>query len=257
MKEYLMNNAKERFSNVREKCVGMSEELYALTEYVSAVVGDGPLAPEGLAICLVCVQDDIQKGKSGFNGYKGEFPKYLIDNKNQVLAQMGYFPQVVDAIADEEFAEAFRDTFKTFFGINPPKRVNAEVDSVYPENIKAAVDWWANAILAPKLDNGEELNPLLMMLVGSSRKSYTEADIKLFKDTLAEGIQKEMDSSGGRGCYIYVDYNPSGILAEAGDKIGVDSMTGYPWKTNMEISDTRVIVSAGYGAGYETIWSKK
>lgn len=257
MKEILMNDVKERFSNVREKCVGMSEEIYALAEYVSAVASDGPLLPEGLAICLVCVQDDIQKGRSGFYGFNGEFPKYLIENKNQVLSQMGYFPQVVDAVAEEEFAEAFRAVFKDFFGINPPKRVNAEIDSKYPENIKAAVNWWANAILAPKLDNGEELNPLLMMLVGSSRKNYTKEDIKLFKDTLAEGIQKEMESSGGRGCYICVDYNPCRILAEAGEKIGVDSMTGYPWKTNMEVSDTRVVVSAGYGAEYKTIWSKK
>lgn len=256
MKEFLMNDAKERFSNVREKCVGMSEEIYALTEYISAVVGDEPIAPAGLAFFMLYIQEDIQKGKSGFKSFKGEFPKYLIDNKNQVLSQMGYFSQVVDAVADEEFAEDFRNAFKAFCGVNlPPKRVNAEVDSKYPENIKAAVDWWANAILAPKLDNGEELNPLILMLAGGSRKSYKEDDIKLFKDTLAEGIQKEIEDRGG--CLVCVDYHPCRILAEAGDKIRVDSMMGYPWKTNIEISESRVVVSAGYGAGYETIWTKK
>lgn len=251
MAEIIMTGVKEKFSNARKTCVGMSEEVYALTDYISVVAND-KLVPRGLVTCFICVLDDIEKGKCGFAN-KTEIPEIFIKRKELVKAQFPYLIQVVDEIADEDFAEEFRIHCKAFLGFNPPKRVNVEMDEKYPDYVKAAVDWWANAILSPKLDNGEEMPAMMTSLISRSAKSYTAEQIKLFKDTLAEGIMEKMKERPV--CEISVDYHPCLILAEAGQKIGVPDMLGYPWKTDMQIQENRVCV-AGCGEGYKTIWAR-
>lgn len=251
MAEIIMQGVKRRFSKARELCVGMSEEIYVLTDYISVVTNDS-LVPKGLVTCFACVLDDIEKGRCGFAN-KTEIPEIFIKRKELVKAQFPYLVQVVDVIADEDFAEEFRILCKAFLGFNPPKRTDAKVDEKYPDYVKAAVDWWANAILSPKLDNGEELPAMLTSLISGSAKSYTEEQIKLFKDTLAEGIMEKMKERSV--CEISVDYHPCLILAEAGEKIGVPNMTGYPWKTDMRVEENLVRV-AGYGEGYKTVWSR-
>ena len=62
----LLENASQKLREAREKCPGMSEELYALTDYMAEVTNESVL-PVGLVMCLVCVLDDIQKGRNGFN----------------------------------------------------------------------------------------------------------------------------------------------------------------------------------------------
>ena len=97
------------------------------------------------------------------------------------------------------------------------------------------------------------LPAMLTSLISGSAKSYTAEQIKLFKDTLAEGIMEKMKECSV--CEISVDYHPCLILAEAGEKIGVPNMTGYPWKTDMRVEENLVRV-AGYGEGYKTVWSR-
>lgn len=251
MTEIIMNNVREKFSTAREKCVGMSEEIYALTDYISVIANDS-LVPMGLVNCFACVLNDIEKVKCGF-ARQTELPEIFINRKELVKAQFPYLIQVVDEIADDDFAEKFRAHCKAILGFNPPKRVNAEVDEKYPDYVKVAVDWWANAILSPKLDNGEEMPAMLTGLISGSAKSYTAEQIKLFKDTLAEGIMEKMKERPV--CEISVDYHPCLILAEAGQKIGVPDMLGYPWKTDMQIQENHVKV-AGYGESYKTIWAR-
>ena len=72
---------------------------------------------------------------------------------------------------------------------------------------------------------------------------------------MAQEIEKEMKCYSG-SCSLDVDYHPCRALAIAGEKIGVDDMTGFPCKTHMHISKECVKVSAGYRAPYETLWSK-
>ena len=251
MAKIIMTGVNKRFSKARELCVGMSEEIYALTDYISVVANES-LVPMGLVTCFVGVLDDIEKGRCGF-ARKTELPEIFIKRKELVKAQFPYLVQVVDEIADEDFAEEFRIHCKAFLGFNPPKRVNVEVDEKYPDYVKVAVDWWANAILSPKLDNGEEMPAKLTSLIVGSTKSYTEEQIKLFKNTLAEGIMEKMKERPV--CEISVDYHPCLILAEAGQKIGVPDMLGYPWKTDMVIQENHVKV-AGYGESYKTIWAR-
>ena len=248
----IMVGVKRRFSKARELCVGMSDEIYVLTDYISVVVNDS-VSPIGLVTCFGCVLDDIEKGRCGFAN-KTEIPEIFIKRKELVKAQFPYLVQVVDEIADEDFAEEFRILCKALLRYDPPKRIVVEVDEKYPDYVKAAVDWWANAILSPKLDNGEELPEMLTGLISHSANSYTLEQIKLFKDTLAEGIMEKMKERSV--CEISVDYHPCLILAKAGEKIGVPGMIGYPWKTDMIIEENIVKVSAGYGESYKTIWSR-
>lgn len=254
MAEIIMSNVREKLSKARENCVGMSEEVYAVTDYMSTVANDS-LYPEGLAICLVLVMDDVQRGRCGFaSSPDKELPVYLREHKNQVLSQIPCVLQVIDEIAEPEFAEAVRVICKQVMNWEPPKRAKAELDDSYPVYVKAAVDWWANAVASPKLDNGDDMPYMLMQMFSGTGKSYSDEEMKLFKTTLADGIMSEMQRYGN--CTLLVDYHPCYVLAKAGNKIGISSMTGWPWKTSMSVTKHAVRVSAGHGAPYETLWTE-
>lgn len=246
-----MSNIRQKLANVRELCPGMSKDFYLLTDYMSENTND-ELVPMGMIMLSICVRDDLEKGRNGFGR---SFPEELTRRKDFVKDEIQWIPQLVDAIADEEFAEEFRLHWKECFGYDTPKRVNTkavDTDVRYPEYVKAATDWWANAIISPKFDNGEALPAPLSFLMAGSAKEYTPAEIKTFKEALAKGIMDEMSNYGR--CTLDVDYHPCRVLASAGDLIGVNDMTGYPCKTYMSISEEEVAVRAGYGAPREVIW---
>ena len=251
MKEATMTNIREKLANARELCPGMSRDFYILTDYMSENTND-ELVPMGMMMLSVCVQNDIETGRNGFGQ---DFPEELAQRRNFVKDEIQWLPQLVAAIADDEVATEFRMHWKECFGTVPPKRVDTkavETDTQYPDYVKAAIDWWANAIVSPKFDNGEALPPMLAFLMAGAAKEYTPAEIKTFKEALAKGIQDEMSKFGR--CNLSVDYHPCRVLASAGNLIGVNDMTGYPCKTSMYVSEEEVCVSAGYGAPREVIW---
>lgn len=249
--EYVLTGAKEKFANARSLCPGMPDEMYALTDYLASVTND-KVTPDGLNVCLVLISDDIQKNRNGFGG---EFPNYLRNNKSQIIAQMANFPQVVDAIAGEVFAQEYRRIFKALFNFEPPKRANAAAPSALPKYIEVAVDWWANAIQSPKYDNGSDIDPNLLISIMGKRRELTEDEIRTFKHNLAYGIEEQISKYGS--CTLSVDYNPCPILANAGDTIGLNAMLDYPWKTTMVINNKEVLVSSGYDSKLSTLWSKE
>ena len=249
-----MNNIREKIANARELCPGMSKDFYLLTDYMSAHLHNQS-EPMGIMLMTVCVRDDLEKGRCGF-AEGSELPSELAKRREFIKDEIKWIPQLVDVIADEEFAQEFRQIWKKTFGFVPPKRVNTqavEIGEQYPKYVKVAVDWWANAIVSPKFDNGEAIPPFLILPM-SSVKEYSQEEIKIFKEALAKEIVKEMNE-GGDYCNISVDYHPCRVLAKAGELIGVNDMMGYPCKTRMEISKQEVSVSAGYGASWETLWT--
>lgn len=248
-KELLLTNVKEKFKQARTLCPGMSDEIYMITDHLSNIANN-ELVPTGLALCIALLMSDITNEKSSFST---KLPEEFLAKKNILLREMVYIPQIIDVIASEDFAIEFRNICKNIFGFNPPKRANAEPNEEYPGYIKAAIDWWADAIQSPKFDNGVDINPALM-LFAQITENFTEDQIILFKETLAKGIKEEIKKYGN--CTIDVDYHPCEILAIAGQKIGVRPM-GYPFKTHMYITQEKVEVSAGYRADYKTIWSKE
>ena len=170
-----------------------------------------------------------------------------------------------DAIADEDFANEFRKICKELLQFDPPKREekynqNAEIGGDYPEYVKVAVNWWANAIVNPKFDNGDdsvagEMTFLLAMMV-NSKNSISKEQIAIFKKELAQLIIEKMDSSFVGECRLGVDFHPDRLLYTAAQKAGIDNNMGFPWKTNMRITKNNVSVSAGYAAPWETLWEE-
>ena len=187
-KEIIMNNAVEKFSKARENCVGMSEEVYAVIDYMSTVAHDS-LYPQWMVMYLGMVMDDVRRGRCGFAfSLDKKLPVYLRNHKNQVLSQIPYVLQVIDEIAETEFAEEVRVICKKVMNWDPPKRVKAELDDNYPVYVKVAVDWWANEVASRKHENGKDMADLPMKMVSGARNSYTDEKMKLFKITLADEI---------------------------------------------------------------------
>ncbi len=271
---YTLTDVKQKFANARRLCPGMPEEMYALTDYIASVTND-TVTPEGLNLCLIIVSDDIQKERSGFGG---EFPDYLKKHKIEVTDQIANFPQVVDALGNEEFAQEYRKVFKSLFNFEPPKKVMASsprttptygqvcvedlmvipfdtIRDTLPKYVQVAVDWWLNAVRTAKYDNISDMDPSALMNIMERKKPLTMEDVRAFEHNLAYAIEEQINEYGR--CTLTVDYNPCPILAEAGGLIGLNSMLDYPRKTTMIVSKKEVIVSSGYTCKFTTLWSKE
>lgn len=253
MGKNVMNNVKEKLAGVRKNVPGFSADMYLLTDYIASNIND-EVVPLGMMVRIACVSDDLEKGRNGFCG-KNEMPEEIKRRRKNIQYQIRWFPQVIDEIADEEFAEEFRMHWKECFKTVPPKRLNTykiQPKKEYPAYVKIAVDWWANAIISPNFDNGEALPMELAFLISGSTKEYTEEEIKIFKETLSEEIMEAFEKYPRID--LEVDYEPCFILAKAGEKIGIPDFMGYPCKTYMQITPERVAVSAGYAAPLQELW---
>ena len=224
--------------------------MYLLTDYVSEVANN-TLVPAGLVMCIALIIDDLQNNRCGFNQNR-QLPEKISNRREYVLGQIAYLPQIVDEIADEDFSKEFRAIFKEIFEIDTPKRVKESNIEKYPEYVNVAVNWWANAIQSPSFDNGDPMPAVLLMAVNSHRKSYSEDEINIFKESLAQSIMNDISNYGQ--CLLSVDYEPCEALFNAGNKIGINELTGYPWKTWMNITKEIVEVRAGYRAPKDILW---
>lgn len=119
MSEKLMHNAWEKLSSSRRECPGLSEEVYALADYISLMVSD-TVFPKSMLIFLLLSMEDIRTGKNIFRELY-DIPEYVIKHKSHIIAKAVYFPQIIDAIADEEFAKEFRSLCKEVLKFDPPK----------------------------------------------------------------------------------------------------------------------------------------
>lgn len=260
MNKMLMVNVKEKFAQARELCPGMSEEVYALTDCFADVANDR-LYPAGILMVLACIMDDLRTKRCSFAG-QIEYSEYLVTHSAQVQAQMPFVLQVIDAIAEPDFAEAVRAECGEVFHWNVPKRVAISGKISEYENINAAVNWWAEAIQHPKMGNGDDDLAMLLAMFGGcvSRRQLTETDLWTFREKLTDGISKQMDIAKQievMGCVtLSVGYGPDRILGEAGAAIGLGQFD-FPCNTTMWITESKVEVSVGYTVPVprQTIWS--
>lgn len=262
--ENILTDLRGKLSQSRDWCPGLSEDVYALTDYMSMVSDHDPRAvsePHDTFMTFFLCLEDVKKGHSGFACLQEDaLPEYLRTHSRQVLAEAKYVPQVIDAIADESFATEFRMYCKDLLGFDPPRKVEEAELLVkfgdYPEFITVAVNWWANAIMNPKFDNGDSMTSFVMskLSLGPS-DTITQAQLNVFKVELASQIKQEMLSSFDTNCLLSVDYNPDASLATAAMSAGIDTAMRFPWKTAMQITNQNVMVSAGYGAPWKTLWS--
>ena len=252
MNEMLITNLAEKFAKARELCPGMSEEIYALSDYLAAITHD-QLVPGGIVIMLIGVMDDLEKKRCGFAN-KVEFPEYLVTHNAQARAQLPYILQVIDAVVEPDFADAVRTECQEAFHWNIPKRIEVSHEVSKHAHINAAVNWWAEAIQHPKMDNGDDSLAMLMVMLGgcTNRRQLTETELQTFRTALANDIINEMEHR--KSMTLSVDYGPDYILGIAGNAIGLGQFD-FPCKTVMWISETEVRVRAGYGASEQVIWS--
>ena len=261
MAEQVMYNVRKKLSQSREKCPGLSEEVYELANYMATVASD-ELTPHKRAITLMLCVMDVRSGRNGFYGTKPqEFPSYLKEHQEQVLEQAPYFLQLIDDIAEEDFANEFRSFCKSILLFDPPKRekkldLYADVGGNYPDYVKVAVNWWANAILHPQFDNGSGVDGLFAMMMVKPSNSVTQSQLTAFKEQLAKLIVKNMKNSPYNDCEISVDYSPNCTLSKASKKAGFPNTVMFPWKTHMTITEEQVSVSSGYCAPREILWKK-
>lgn len=242
-----LQNVDIKFKSVRQVLPGMSDDLYHLTDYISNVA-NYTLVPSGLMVCLLTVMDDIKKGRCRFLK-ADEFPQVLIERKKEVLEQVIYIPQVVDAIADKEFADEFRHVFDEILEVKSNVHVETEKVEEYPKNVLVATEWWANAIQAPRYTS--EVPSYVAIFAMKGRPQRTEEEITTFKSILANGIMEELNNRGR--CNVSVDYHPCDILREAGNAIGLDDFLDYPFKTTMEITANEVSVYSQ--SGRNVLWT--
>lgn len=168
------------------------------------------------------------------------------------------FPQIIDAIADEAFAEEFRAVLKKVYHWDIPKKVTPSEDDLdFPPYVKVTVDWWANAVCNPKFDNGDDsktgsMLTFMAMLLGNSGEELSQDSISTFKKYLGESLMKAFEHCDK--IYLDVDYDPCFTLASVANEAGI-STRRFPWKTFMEVSKTEISVQAGYSATFKTIWT--
>lgn len=248
-----VNNLKESFSNARSILTGMSNDFYIMTDYISENIEDS-LGPRGMMAVAIGVFADLTGEED--RGLGGEMPEIMKERKGIIIQELQWLPQFIELIADEDFTEDIKWMWKDCFKYTPPKKMmtdSIKTSCEYPEYIISAVDWWANAITAPKFDNGEDMPMIVLYLTSGRVKKYTPDEIKIFKDSLAEEIKNKLEEDGS--CIIEVEWDePCDILHEAGKMIGVPAQIGYPWDTQMKIDAKNVSVSAGKGASWEVLW---
>ncbi len=109
--------------------------------------------------------------------------------------------------------------------------------------IQAAVNWWADKVARPKMDNGDDspAGGIGMMLGMLLVKPVASEQQEVFKAALS----KKLKENGTP--WLSVDYGPDRLLGEAMEEAGI-SLHNAPWKTSMSFYDGKVTVSYGYGA---------
>ncbi len=257
MAEKVMNNVREKLSQSRKMCEGMSERAYLLADYMSEIAASDTITPFGLVACLSRAIEDTYQERWREGTKKQELCLSLLEDAKRIRNQAVNIPQIIDVIADEDFAEEFRAICKEKFDFNPPKYGTPKQLEEYPEYVKVAVNWWANAIFFPKLDTPGAAVPTFLVQIIEEEvgvKSYSNEELLNFKTTLADEIMEDINAWGV--CNLSVDYHPCDALEVAGKKIDVHQAFGYPLRTSMSIWKHEVEVKVGDGGKFKTLWTK-
>ena len=119
------------------------------------------------------------------------------------------------------------------------------------EQIKVAVDWWADKLYHCKFDNGDpsETGAMTMMMAVMGKPEVTEYQVQAFRDALTRGL-KAIDKDS---VTLGVDYHPDKILADSCACADINGITALPWKTRMWMDASGVKVAYGYQSPVEQL----
>lgn len=210
----------------RETCPSLPEEIHKVAECIFKRTKDmRSISPQELAIAFAAVLEE------------------------KLFDHFELFPQLVDAMVREHakgdnYSTVFRKICRDVIGINTPYIIETKE---YPKNIQVAVDWWTNAVLFRR---DTENMPTDFKKV--FRRQYTPEEVALFKSTLAREIMKNF-AIEKNGVLLSSEWTADEILERAGNKIGVNSLIGYP-DAAMAIYENEVKVSVDGGHTWESIF---
>lgn len=122
--------------------------------------------------------------------------------------------------------------------------------------IDRAVVLWKRLLSAPKYQavcdsSGPEDKRIMGMASKMAQMIPSNSTPELldkFGDALKRGIIKTVVEQPRYFPGLHTDYGPDRILGDAAEEVGLKME--FPWKTNMNIRDDCVSVSAGYGSDY-------
>ncbi len=124
--------------------------------------------------------------------------------------------------------------------------------------IETAAKWWGDVLAkGAKFDNmGDTGTPeerrmqeMTSMMASMNVSPVTDEQLDKFEKELINLLESslELQRQG-----LHCDYGPCQTLANAAKKAGI-SESNFPWKTNMNLRDEKVMVSYGYGAAWEEV----
>lgn len=243
-------NIRERLSHAREACPGMLEEIYQFVDYLASNLNK-EVMPEGVVLAIACTLDDIKEGRSGLGR---NFPQYLTDHKQQVLAKARYSLQILDAVLDAEFADAVRKGCKEVFNWDPVRRAKFTEKSYTlegnPPCIMPLVEWWTSLI---QLSDKADLRPGIHRVY----KEFTADEIAKFRFNLATFTRSELEEFD----MLILQYNHSlganRILHMAFKFANLDSSKSLfilPNQVRMTVTKTMVTASVNHQPEI-TIWT--
>lgn len=120
------------------------------------------------------------------------------------------------------------------------------------ESAKIAAEWWANSMLDPKMDNGDDSLPTqtVFSLMKRRMKPVSQDQIDVFKKKLHDLVENTLLK--GKGFIsLSVDYHPYEPLVECLIEAGINE-NRLPIKTSMTVENGFVKVKHGAG-GKDTI----
>ena len=122
---------------------------------------------------------------------------------------------------------------------------------------KIAATWWANVIINPEFDNGDDSKR------GAVESRNQKMDVKELSDETKvkffEHLSKTIESKlilKSQAINIRVDYCPDKILVESAEYADLP-ISNFPIKTTMWISINHVAVSCGYTAKTKYLYANK
>lgn len=145
--------------------------------------------------------------------------------------------------------QQFNEEMKKLNETNPGSKVLPSVET--------AINWWIKQFTGSRLGGsvGDDFNSILIMAMADqvfSQASVNETQVGVFRESLSKALMDEL--SKGIEPSLDVNYGPSGMLADAMAKSGIEGSKA-PFKTRMVVGVNSVRVSAGYGAKSEEIFA--
>lgn len=233
---------KEGLNKARELCPGMSEVDYLFAERIASSIQD-EIVPEGFSIIVAETLYDL-KNQSKQEDDKVPAEEYL-NNAQFIL-------QILDAVADKNFTEEVRKLCREAYRWKTPHMTIIKDEEEFPENVKAAIDWWSARI--QRQGGTVAAGPFRLPAIVHE---FTENEMRTFRSTLAHGIMDGLDKFGSVN--LVVDYKPcSAELISAARAAGFEdsAIFFFPSKTKMNVRKNCVEVCSGYSGKFVVLWKK-